>query len=97
MGWAVNRIEEDYDRITRLALEFRCSDWRGSSEQLVIGLRGDRRELHIVHPKRALDHRIARNPHYLDRDQPCFRSRREMSQQFRQPLVLSRSSVLAST
>jgi hypothetical protein len=43
---------------------------------------GNRRELHIVQPKRALDQRIARNAHYLDRDQSRLRSRREISQQF---------------
>jgi hypothetical protein len=40
------------------------------------------RELHIVHPQRALDQRIARNAHYLDRDQSRLRSRREISLQF---------------
>jgi hypothetical protein len=46
---------------------------------------GNRRELHIVQPKRALDQRVARSPHYLDRDQSRLRSRREISQQFPPP------------
>jgi hypothetical protein len=42
----------------------------------------NRLKLYIVQPKRALDQRIARNAHYLDRDQSCLRSCNEISQQF---------------
>ena len=39
-------------------------------------------EFHVVEPEGALDQRIARNAHYLDRDQSRLRSGREISQQF---------------
>jgi hypothetical protein len=45
--------------------------------------------------KGVLDQRIARNAHYLDRDQSRLRSRREISQQFPPALVLSSFSVRA--
>jgi hypothetical protein len=60
---------------------------------------------HIVQPKRALDQRIAGNAHYLDRDQSRLRPPpglnvgpvAKSASSSRQPLVLSRSSVLANT
>ena len=50
---------------------------------LVIGGSGlSHGEFHIAQPKRAFDQRVARNAHYLDRDQSRLRSGREISQQF---------------
>jgi len=56
------------DKVTRCLVIDRCGLSQG--------------EFHIVEPESALDQRIARNPHHLDRDQACFRSGREISQQF---------------
>ncbi len=66
-------------KLTLIYTSFGCEARVGG--RLVISFNGcNRREFHIVQPKRARDQRIARNAHYLDRDQSRLRSP-EISQQ----------------